>query len=94
MLTHHDTIPVEPDWYECYQEFQYGLSLRLEFEYKSHHDYPVATADLTKYYKWANENKIPMRHSIMIIPNRGGQGKIRFMFNDDTYGMAFKLRWK
>lgn len=96
MLAHHDTIPEEPDWNDCYKEFHYGLFLRLEF--KSYHDYPddypVATADLTKYYEWAKENNIPMRHSIMITTNHGGMGKIRFMFNDDTYSMAFKLRWK
>lgn len=94
MLIPHDTMPPEPDWYACYKEFHYGISLRLKFEYKSYHDYPVATADLTKYYEWAEENNIPMRHSTMVIPDRSRTGKIKFMFNDDTYSMAFKLRWK
>ena len=94
MLIHHNTIPEEPNWDACYKEFRYGISLRLEFKYKSHHNYPVATVDLTKYYEWAEENSISMRHSIMITTNHGGIGKIRFMFNIDTDIMGFKLRWK
>lgn len=88
----HDTIPVEPDWSKYYITFPYRVSARVDFEDTD--DPYFVSADLTKYYDWANFNNIDMKHSIMRITGSGGTGVVAFMFNDESYCMAFKLRWK
>lgn len=88
----HDTIPIEPDWYENYKIFPYSTRARVLFE--DGDDPYLTTADLRKYYEWADFNDIEMKHSLMRMSNDDKIGSIAFMFKEESYCMAFKLMWK
>lgn len=93
MMKFHDTLPIEPNWYDHYKDYPYHIGTRVEFEQTN--DTYIVSANLSKYYDWAENNGIDMKHSIMRIPgDNGGTGVVSFMFDDESYCMAFKLRWK
>lgn len=96
-----DTIPT---WHSN-NEFDilprdHKVFLRVLFTFVHRSIVAELEADLTEYYKWAEENDIVMCHSLLrqgeLDYNRGfpeGLGLICFAFPDQTHAMAFKLRW-
>lgn len=89
----YETVPEQPNWSKIYKEYKFTIGHRVLFNRTFINGVNEDIADITNYYEWAEDNGISMKHFVAILPNKKQMGTIAFMFNDETYPMAFKLKW-